>query len=182
MYVGFATLHQQMGEAADDADRLADGTGDLAATRRLADGARQVADGNRRLYDTAAPIADRIIDAIDDLPSADSVSAELNRLAEQCRTSPSEETGGEDFCAGLSRAAGRLSAIAGDIDGMKARAGGGAAEIKQSLGKLAGGAEHGGSWGRPSFRARRSPWSPAPCRRSPLPWPPWNRCCPPTAR
>ncbi|RBQ14939.1 YhgE/Pip domain-containing protein [Spongiactinospora rosea] len=224
VYVGFATLHEQMGEAADGADRLADGTGDLAtgtrklatgarglagglgdlttgsaqlaqgtgqaatgsarlataagqlstgarqlangtgrladgatklagglgkaardtrklpaATRKLADGARQVANGNRRLSDTAGPIADRIIDAIDDLPSADSVSAELNRLAEQCRRS--DETEGDDFCAGLSQAADRLSAIAGDIDGMKARARSGAAEIKQSLGKLAGGAE-----------------------------------------
>ncbi|MEW9549775.1 hypothetical protein [Nonomuraea sp. NPDC050783] len=224
VYVGFATLHEQMGEAADGADRLADGTGDLAdgtgqlatgartlatglgdlrtggaelargtgqaaqgtarlataagqlstgagrlaagtgklaggsaelsaglakaardtrrlpaATRRLADGARQVADGNRRLADTAAPVADRIIAAIDDVPSAASATADLNRLAAQCEARAGD--GSDGFCAGLSRAAGRLSSIAGDIDGMKARARSGATEIKQSLGALASGAE-----------------------------------------
>ncbi|MBB5783565.1 YhgE/Pip family protein [Nonomuraea jabiensis] len=226
VYVGFTTLHEQMGKAADGADRLADGTGDLATgtrrlaggarglvaglndlrsgatqvaqgtgaiaqgstrlataagqlatgatkladgtgrladgshrlagglskaardtkqlpalTRRLADGARQVADGNRRLADTVTPVADRIVTAIDGVPSATDATNDLARLSARCRADAGSGGTDQQFCESLARASDRLSAVAGDIDGMKSRARSAAGEIKQSLNTLASGAE-----------------------------------------
>ncbi|MEV4580969.1 YhgE/Pip family protein [Nonomuraea jabiensis] len=142
VYVGFTTLHEQMGKAADGADRLADGTGDLATgTRRLAGGARQVADGNRRLADTVTPVADRIVTAIDGVPSATDATNDLARLSARCRADAGSRGTDQQFCESLARASGRLSAVAGDIDGMKSRARSAAGEIKQSLNTLASGAE-----------------------------------------
>ncbi|GAA2207313.1 YhgE/Pip domain-containing protein [Nonomuraea monospora] len=128
---GSRQLSRGLSEAARDTKQLP------ALTRELADGARQVATGNRQLADTVTSAADQVTAAIDDVPSASAATGELARLASRCR----DGDAGQGFCDSLSDAAGRLESIAGDIDGMKARARSGVGEIKQSLDTLATGAE-----------------------------------------
>lgn len=176
VYLGFTTLHQQVGKAADGAgrlaggtaqlagaaarlstgaDQLADGTAQLAAgsgklasgltqaerdtaqlpalTRQLADGADQVADGNEQLAATVVPLADRIIAAIDAVPSAGSAAKQFEQLADQC-------TGTAAFCGRLRQAADRFTTDAGKIDGVKAAVRANAVKARDSVEALAAGA------------------------------------------
>ncbi|SEC45712.1 putative membrane protein [Amycolatopsis tolypomycina] len=190
IYVGFTTLHEQVGQAADGAaqladgtaqlapgakkladgsaqlsaaaqqlaagaGRLADGTGQLAAgsgrlasgltqaqrdtaqlpalTRQLANGAGQVADGNEQLAAAVVPLANRIIAAIDALPSARDAAEEFRRLAGRCSGTP-------PFCDDLRQAADRFAADAGKIDGAKATVRANAVRVRDSVQALATGA------------------------------------------
>ncbi|GAA2795644.1 YhgE/Pip family protein [Crossiella cryophila] len=193
IYLGFSTLHDQLGQAADGADQLADGTGQLVpGTRKLADGATKlrtasaqlangadqlatgtgqlatgsaqlstgltqaerdtaqlpkltrqlaqgadaVAKGNEQLAATVLPLADRIIAAIDALPSAKSAAAEFQRLAQNC------QAGGGDprFCQDLTRAAAKFSTDADKIDKAKATVRAAAVQTRDSIRALASGA------------------------------------------
>lgn len=66
IYVGFTTLHEQIGKAADGAAKLADGTG------RLVTGSGQLADGAEQLADAAGQLAD----------GADQLASGIGRLAD----------------------------------------------------------------------------------------------------
>ena len=58
IYVGFNTLHDQLGEAADGAGQLADGAQKSAdGTQQLADGADELADGTSQLSDGIGQLA-----------------------------------------------------------------------------------------------------------------------------
>ncbi|WP_086837987.1 YhgE/Pip family protein [Amycolatopsis kentuckyensis] len=176
VYIGFTTLHQQVGRAADGAaqladgtrqlddaaghlrtgaDQLADGTAQLAAgsgrlasgltqaerdtaqlpalTRQLADGADQVADGNERLAGVVVPLADRIIAAIDAVPSAGSAATRFRQLADECTGTPA-------FCGALRQAADRFTTDAGKIDGVKAAVRANAVKARDAVQALATGA------------------------------------------
>ncbi|MDS0139986.1 MULTISPECIES: YhgE/Pip family protein [unclassified Amycolatopsis] len=176
VYLGFTTLHQQVGKAADGAGQLADGTRQLsdaaaqlaagadqladgtaqlatgsgklasgltqaerdtgqlpALTRQLADGADQVADGNEQLAGVVVPLANRIIAAIDAVPSAGSAAQQFRRLAGEC-------TGTAAFCGELRQAADRFTTDAGKIDGVKAAIRANAVKTRDSVQALATGA------------------------------------------
>ncbi|MGW6501340.1 YhgE/Pip family protein [Nonomuraea angiospora] len=113
VYVGFTTLHEQMGKAADGADRLADGTGSEAGSRDA----------------TGSEAGSRAATGSEAGSPAAAGSAAGSRDADP------------QFCESLARASDRLTSIAGDIDGMKSRAKSAASQIKQSLNTLASGAE-----------------------------------------
>ncbi|MBP2478904.1 putative membrane protein [Crossiella equi] len=162
VYVGFGTLHGQLGEAADGADRLADGTGKLreaagqlatgadtlakglttaeretaqlpALTARLADGARQVADGNTQLAGVVVPLADKVIAIIDALPSATASAKRFTELAASC-------TGEPAFCAELTAAARRFAADAAVLDGKRAEIRANIVRARDNVRDLAAGA------------------------------------------
>ncbi|MET9265351.1 YhgE/Pip family protein [Amycolatopsis sp. NPDC004079] len=178
VYVGFTTLHKQVGQAADGAAQLADGnrqlaeaasqlndgagqlatgTDQLAAgsgklssgltqaerdtaqlpalTRQLADGADQVADGNEQLAAVVVPLANRIIAAIDALPSAGSAAKQFRHLADQCPANG----GSASFCSDLSQTADRFTADAQKIDGAKAAVRANAVKARDSIQALAAG-------------------------------------------
>ncbi|MGW4214878.1 YhgE/Pip family protein [Lentzea sp. NPDC004789] len=152
---GSAQLSTAAVQLADGAAQLAAGTSQLAAgssqlaagltqaerdtaqlpalTRQLADGANQVARGNEQLAATVVPLANRIIAAIDALPSAVAGAAEFRRLAGQC-------TGTPEFCRELTSAADRFAAEAGRIDGAKATVRDAAVRARDSVQALASGA------------------------------------------
>jgi putative membrane protein len=155
---GAARLATAAGQLATGADELASGTGQLAAgsarlssgltqaerdtaslpqlTRQLADGAARVARGNEQLAATVVPLANRIIAAIDALPSARAAAAEFQRLADQC----GPNGGGTAFCQRLDDAARRFARDADAIDGAKARIRAAAVEARDSVTALATGA------------------------------------------
>ncbi|WP_037321421.1 YhgE/Pip family protein [Amycolatopsis orientalis] len=176
VYIGFTTLHRQVGQAADGAaqladgtrqldaaagqlrtgaDQLADGTAQLAAgsgklasgltqaerdtarlpalTRQLADGADQVADGNEQLAGVVVPLANRIIAAIDAVPSAGSAATRFRQLADACAGTPA-------FCGELRQAANRFTTDAAKIDGVKAAVRANAVKARDSVQALATGA------------------------------------------
>ncbi|MFC0437063.1 YhgE/Pip family protein [Kutzneria buriramensis] len=176
VYVGFTTIHRQVGQAADGAARLADGTAQLAGaagqlatgadqladgtaqladgsgqlsagltqaqrdtaqlpalTRQLAAGADEVADGNEQLAATVVPLADRIIAAIDSVPSAGSAAKQFQQLADDC-------TGTAAFCGELRQTADRFTTDAGKIDGVKAAVRANAVKVRDSVQALATGA------------------------------------------
>ena len=59
IYVGFSTMHKEMGKVVEGASKLADGTGELVpGSRKLADGSSQLADAIAQLADGAAQLAD----------------------------------------------------------------------------------------------------------------------------
>ncbi|MFC3895729.1 YhgE/Pip family protein [Lentzea rhizosphaerae] len=152
---GSAQLSTAATQLADGAAQLASGTAQLATgssqlaagltqaqrdtaqlpalTRQLADGANQVAQGNEQLAATVVPLANRIIAAIDALPSAAASAAEFQRLAGQCAGTP-------EFCRDLSAAADRFTADAGRIDGAKATVRDAAVRARDSVQALASGA------------------------------------------
>ncbi|MYW97653.1 ABC transporter permease [Amycolatopsis rubida] len=179
VYVGFTTLHKQVGQAADGAAQLADGNRQLAEaagqlndgagqlahgteqlaagsgklasgltqaerdtaqlpalTRQLATGADQVADGNEQLASVVVPLANRIITAIDALPSADSAAKQFRQLAGQCPANG----GSASFCRDLSRTADEFTTDAQEIDGAKAAVRANAVKARDSIQALAAGA------------------------------------------
>ncbi|MFC5995480.1 YhgE/Pip family protein [Pseudonocardia hispaniensis] len=125
-------------QLADGLDKAAADTAALPAlTAQLAEGARQVAAGNRQMADTVAPLADRVIAAVDALPSGTAAAQQISELAARCAAN-----GGQaGFCADLARAADRAAASAGAIDGERAKIRSAATEVKASVAALAGGAE-----------------------------------------
>ncbi|MFI9380122.1 YhgE/Pip family protein [Kutzneria sp. NPDC052558] len=142
-------------QVADGAARLASGTAQLATgsaqlssgltqaqqqtaqlpalTRQLADGAEQVAQGNEKLAGAIVPLANKIIAAIDALPSAAAAAADVQKLADQCG-------GDAQFCDSLKQAAARLTADADQIDGAKAGIRAQAVQVRDGIQALAGGA------------------------------------------
>lgn len=91
IYVGFSTLHKQIGKAADGAGKLAEGTGELVpGTRKLADGssrlasaADQLADGAGRLADGTGKLADGSSKLAGGLTKAEKDTAQLPELTRQ---------------------------------------------------------------------------------------------------
>ncbi|WP_406635084.1 YhgE/Pip family protein [Amycolatopsis sp. WGS_07] len=179
VYVGFTTLHKQVGQAADGAAQLADGNRQLAdaagqlnegagqlangteqlaagsgklstgltqaerdtaqlpaLTRQLATGADQVADGNEQLAAVVVPLANRIIAAIDALPSANNAAEQFRQLADQCPANG----GSASFCSDLSRTADRFTADAQKIDNATAAVRANAVKARDSVQALAAGA------------------------------------------
>ncbi|MFE0022614.1 YhgE/Pip family protein [Amycolatopsis sp. NPDC059021] len=179
VYIGFTTLHQKVGQAADGATQLADGNRQLddaagqlhtgadqlaagtaqlatgsgklasgltqaerdtaqlpALTRQLADGAGQVADGNEQLAGVVVPLANRIIAAIDALPSASGAATQFQQLAGQCATNG----GSAAFCDDLRRTADRFTTDAQKIDNAKAAVRANAVKARDSIQALATGA------------------------------------------
>ncbi|MEJ3750723.1 YhgE/Pip family protein [Actinomycetes bacterium KLBMP 9797] len=107
-----------------------------ALTRLLASGADQVARGNEQLAATVVPLADRIIAAIDALPSARAAATEFRRLADRCAGSG----GSAEFCADLVRVADEFSANAARIDAAAGRIRAAAVQVRESVQALATGA------------------------------------------
>jgi len=142
-------------QVADGAAKLASGTAQLATgsaqlssglsqaqqqtaqlpalTKQLADGAEQVAQGNEKLAGTIVPLANRIIAAIDALPSAAAAAADVQKLADQC-------SGDAQFCDNLKQAAARVTADADQIDGAKAAIRAQAVQVRDGIQALATGA------------------------------------------
>ena len=142
-------------QVADGAAKLASGTAQLATgsaqlssglsqaqqqtaqlpalTKQLADGAEQVAQGNEKLAGTIVPLANRIIAAIDALPSAAAAAADVQKLADQC-------SGDAQFCDNLKQAAARVTANADQIDGAKAAIRAQAVQVRDGIQALATGA------------------------------------------
>lgn len=131
---GTTKLASGSSELADGLSQAERDTAQLPAlTRQLADGAEQVAQGNEQLAATVVPLANRIIAAIDALPSAASSAAEFQRLADQCSGTPS-------FCQTLASAATQFNTDAGKIDGAKATVRANAVQARDSIQALATGA------------------------------------------
>ncbi|MET8757771.1 YhgE/Pip family protein [Lentzea sp. NPDC004782] len=131
--------------------RLADGSGKLASgltqaerdtaqlpalTRQLADGANQVANGNEQIATAVVPLANRIINAIDTLPSAGSAAQQFRQLADQCTANG----GSASFCDELRRTADRFTTDAQKIDNAKAGVRANAVQVRDSVQALATGA------------------------------------------
>ncbi|MFB6726008.1 YhgE/Pip family protein [Kribbella sp. NPDC056345] len=192
IYVGFTTIHGQLGKAADGATQLAAGTKqlvpgaqqvatgagqlstaatqlssgakELAAgtsqlatgssqlskgltqaerdtaqlptlTKQLADGAEQVAQGNQKIASTVVPLANRVIAALDAVPSAKADAAKFQRLASQC----SAKGGDPEFCRQLAKASRDFTVTAAKIDATKARIRANAVQIRDSVQALATG-------------------------------------------
>jgi putative membrane protein len=155
---GSAQLSSAAGQLSAGASQLADGTAQLATgskklsagltqaeqdtaqlpalTRQLASGADQVADGNEQLAATVVPLANRIIAAIDTLPSAGSAAAQFSRLADDCAA----DGGTASFCRDLRQAADRFTADAQKIDNTKATVRANAVKARDSIQALATGA------------------------------------------
>ena len=127
---GSAQLSSGLTQAEQDTAQLP------ALTRQLANGAARVADGNEQLAATVVPLANRIIAAIDALPSATTAAAEVRRLADQCAA----DGGNTQFCQQLSQAAARLTADASKIDGAKNAIRAAAVQARDSIQALANGA------------------------------------------
>jgi putative membrane protein len=152
---GTAQLRTAAAQLSAGAAELADGTAQLATgsaqlsdglsqaerdtaqlptlTRQLADGAEQVAQGNEQLAAVVVPLANRIIAAIDALPSASASAAEFQRLADQC-------TGTPEFCQNLTQAAAQFTTDAGAIDSAKDTVRANAVQARDSIQALATGA------------------------------------------
>ena len=124
---GSAQLSGGLTQAERDTARLPE------LTRQLANGAEQVAKGNEKLAGTVVPLANRIIAAIDALPSAKAAADEFQRLARQC-------TGNPQFCAELTRTAKEFATNAGKIDGGKAAVRAAAVQARDAVQALATGA------------------------------------------
>ncbi|GAB3163308.1 hypothetical protein GCM10027258_83460 [Amycolatopsis stemonae] len=139
------------GQLADGTAQLATGSRQLATglsqaerdtaqlpalTRQLANGADQVADGNEQLAATVVPLANRIIAAIDTLPSARDAAQQFRRLADDCTTNG----GSASFCRDLRQAADRFTADAQKIDNAKATVRSNAVKARDSIQALATGA------------------------------------------
>ncbi|ADD45369.1 YhgE/Pip domain-containing protein [Stackebrandtia nassauensis] len=155
---GAAQLDTATAELSRGADQLASGTGELAdgsaqlssglsqaerdtaqlprLTQRLADGAEQVAQGNEQLASVVVPLANRIIDAIDALPSAREAAREFRRLADDCAAGG----GSPGFCRGLDRAADRFETNAGKLDGARETIRQAAVDARDAVRDLASGA------------------------------------------
>ncbi|WP_037366869.1 YhgE/Pip family protein [Amycolatopsis orientalis] len=155
---GTRQLDDAAGQLRTGADQLAAGTAQLATgsgklasgltqaerdtarlpalTRQLADGADQVADGNEQLAGVVVPLANRIIAAIDTLPSASSAARQFQQLAGQCAA-----TGGSaSFCADLRRTADRFTTDAQKIDNATSAVRANAVKARDSIQALATGA------------------------------------------
>ncbi|WP_020673147.1 YhgE/Pip family protein [Amycolatopsis nigrescens] len=155
---GTAELSTAAGQLAAGAGQLADGTGQLAEgsgklstglsqaerdtaqlpalTHQLANGAGQVADGNEQLAAIVVPLADRIIAAIDALPSAKDSAGQFRRLADDCAA----KGGSDSFCRDLRRAADVFSTDAQKFDDAKAGVRANAVKARDSIQTLASGA------------------------------------------
>ncbi|QKV78485.1 YhgE/Pip family protein [Amycolatopsis sp. Hca4] len=141
-------LRTGAGQLADGTAQLATGSGKLASgltqaerdtaqlpalTRQLADGADQVADGNEQLAGVVVPLANRIIAALDAVPSASSAAQQFRQLADECTGSPA-------FCDRLRATADRFTTDAGKIDGVKAAVRANAVKARDAVQALATGA------------------------------------------
>lgn len=139
-------------QLADGTARLADGSSQLAAgasqlerdtanlpalTRQLADGAARVAAGNQRLAEVVVPLADRVVAAIDALPSTSSVVSQLRRLVEWCEA----HGGGAELCGELGTAADRLAAESEKIEAARAAIRAGVVDTGTQVRALADGSQ-----------------------------------------
>jgi putative membrane protein len=106
-----------------------------ALTQQLAAGARQVANGNKQLAAAIVPLANKVIHAIDTLPSAQAAAARFQQLAAQCQSQD------PNFCRQLQQVANRFSADAKLIDGSRTSIRAAAVAIKNNIQALASGAE-----------------------------------------
>lgn len=152
---GTRQLDDAAGQLRTGADQLAAGTAQLATgsgklasgltqaerdtaqlpalTRQLATGADQVADGNEQLTGVVVPLADRIIAAIDAVPSASSAAKQFRQLADECTGTPA-------FCGELRATADRFITDAGKIDGVKAAVRANTVKARDAVQALATGA------------------------------------------
>ncbi|WP_039912023.1 membrane protein, partial [Amycolatopsis vancoresmycina] len=131
---GTAQLATGSGKLASGLTQAERDTAQLPAlTRQLAAGADQVADGNEQLAAVVVPLANRIIAAIDAVPSAGSAAAQFRQLAGDC-------TGTAAFCGRLRETADRFTTDAGKIDGVKASVRANAVKARDSVQALATGA------------------------------------------
>ncbi|PZR53435.1 hypothetical protein DNL40_07970 [Xylanimonas oleitrophica] len=106
--VGFNTLHEQLGQAADGAGQLASGAGDAAGgASQLADGAGQLADGAGE----AASGADQLADGASQLASgARSAAGGASQLADGAQQAASGASGLAGGASQLADGAGQLAA------------------------------------------------------------------------
>ena len=154
---GTGQLRAAATELADGANQLANGTAQLetgssqletgltqaqrdsaqlpALTRQLADGAEQVAEGNQQLAATVVPLANRLIAAIDALPSAQSAAQSFQKLADQCVVNG----GGPLFCQTLIRAANTFATNANQLDAVRNTIRDAAVQTRDSVQALATG-------------------------------------------
>ncbi|WP_206793298.1 YhgE/Pip family protein [Amycolatopsis sp. MtRt-6] len=152
---GTRRLDDAAGQLRTGADQLAAGTAQLATgsgklaagltqaerdtaqlpalTRQLADGADQVADGNEQLATVLVSLANRIIAAIDAVPSAGSAAKQFRQLADECTGTPA-------FCGELRATADRFTTDAGKIDGVKATVRANVVKTRDAVQALATGA------------------------------------------
>ena len=141
-------LRTGAGQLAAGTAQLASGSGKLASgltqaerdtaqlptlTRQLADGADQVADGNEQLAGVVVPLANRIIAALDAVPSAGSAAKQFRQLADECTGTPA-------FCGRMRETADRFTTDAGKIDGVKAAVRANAVKARDAVQALATGA------------------------------------------
>lgn len=131
---GTTRLASGSAELSDGLSQAERDTAELPSlTRQLADGAEQVAQGNEQLAATVVPLANRIIAAIDALPSAATAATEFQRLADEC-------TGTPEFCQALTQQAAQFTTDAGKIDSAKATVRANAVQVRDGIKALATGA------------------------------------------
>ncbi|TDO33972.1 putative membrane protein [Kribbella sp. VKM Ac-2527] len=106
-----------------------------ALTRQLATGAEQVAQGNQRIASTVVPLANRVIAALDALPSAKAEAVKFQRLSNQCTANG----GTPQFCQQLAKASRDFTATAAKIDATKTKVRANAVQIRDSVQALATG-------------------------------------------
>lgn len=150
--VGFTTLSEKLGGAADGAGQLADGVGRLQdGTSQLVDGAGAFVDGTSQLADGAGQLASgasRLASGTSQLLGGarrlDGGAAQLADGAGQLADGARQSAGGaKDLATGTRRladGAGQLAGGAGDIATGAARLADGAGDIAGGAGQLADGA------------------------------------------
>ncbi len=146
---GASELASGLGTIDSGASQLADGLGTLdrrtapltGQSRRLADGARQVAAGNAEIAGVVKQVGDAILNATQDADTRiDELAAELDRLADQCEQNPPAPPS----CQGLRDAADQadgLKAVVGDVRGDVSEAQDRTAELADGADRVADGTE-----------------------------------------
>ncbi|GAA3654898.1 YhgE/Pip domain-containing protein [Microbacterium marinilacus] len=136
--IGFTTLNEQLGEAADGASQLADGAGEARdGATSLADGASQLADGAGQLGTGAGSLAD----GAGQLASgAGELSTGASGVADGAAELATGVNGVADGAGGLAGGASQLADGAGQLSGGANELSGGAADLAGGASGVADGA------------------------------------------
>ncbi|GAB2525160.1 YhgE/Pip domain-containing protein [Paramicrobacterium agarici] len=133
VFLGFNTLHDQLGDAADGAGELADGTSELSdGMSQAADGAGELADSSDDLVTGAQGLADGASGIAD---GADDLSSGASDLADGAAQSA---TGAAGIASGASKLGDGLSGLVDGLDQLKEQTAGLPAQSKQLADGAAG--------------------------------------------
>lgn len=126
VYLGFNTLHDQLGDAADGAAKLADGTAQLAdGTAQAADGANQLAGSGAQLGSGAQDLADGASGIADGASGVAGGARDLSDGATKAADGAGQLSGG------ASKLAAGLQSLVDGLNGLKDKTAGLPAQTQQ---------------------------------------------------